>query len=94
MKKKVISELYRKNDKNYNLLKAAEELQELSLALIQYVTKEGKDTKNIIEEIGDVDVRLGVARKYFSSKKVKLRIKEKVVSINKHLKSGKYKNRT
>ena len=93
MKKDTISTLYRENDKNYNLLKAAEELQELSLALIQHVTKEGDDDTNIIEEIGDVDIRLGVARKYFSEKKVKLRIKTKLKSIKRHIKSGKYKDR-
>ena len=93
-KKEVVNYLFKNNDKTYNLLKAAEELQELSLAIIQHVTKEGLDDTNIIEEIGDVEIRLTVAKKYFSNKKVQERVKYKLKSIKKHLKTGKYKNKT
>lgn len=92
--KKLSKKLYKNNDKTYNLLKAAEELQELSLALIQQVNKINSDnTKNIIEEIGDVELRLAVVKRYYSSKAIDKRIRRKSKSILKHLKTNKYKDK-
>lgn len=91
--KDTISHLYRNNSKRYNLLKAAEELQELALAITQSITKADGNNDNIIEEIGDVDIRLGVVRKYYSKAKIKKRIDYKIGKIANHIKSGKYKNK-
>ena len=51
-----------KNGDKYNFLKASEELQELSLALIQRVTKPASNNlDDIILEYADVTLRLEVA---------------------------------
>jgi hypothetical protein len=51
-KDKVLNYMINQNDKTYNILKAAEELQELSLVLIQSLSK-GVEEQEIIDEIGD-----------------------------------------
>ena len=49
-KDKVLNYMINQNDKTYNILKAAEELQELSLVLIQSLSK-GVEEQEIIDEI-------------------------------------------
>ena len=74
--KELIKYLVENNDYKYNLLKTAEELQELSLVLTQMALKKEKvDKQEIIDEIGDVKIRLKVIQHFFSRKKVKERIK-------------------
>ena len=60
--KDIIKWLSIKNGDKYNFLKASEELQELSLALIQRVTKPASNNlDDIILEYADVTLRLEVA---------------------------------
>ena len=90
--KKLIKYLLETNDPKYNLLKASEELQELALVLTQMALKKEKvDEQEVIDEIGDVKIRLKVISKLFSKKKVKERIKFKLDKFRSYIKEGKYK---
>jgi len=90
--KKLIKYLVKNNDYKYNLLKTAEELNELSTILLQYVNKDNKvDKQKIIEEIGDSIIRIKVLKKLFNRKKVKERIKFKLNKFRSYIKEGKYK---
>ena len=69
--KELIKYLVENNDYKYNLLKTAEELKELSLILTQMALKKEKvDKQEVIDEIGDVKIRLKVIQHFFSRKKV------------------------
>ncbi len=90
--KKLIKYLVENNDYKYNLLKTAEELQELSLAITQLINKPNKvDEQEIIDELGDVKIRLKIISKLFSKKKVKERIKFKLDKFRSYIKEDKYK---
>jgi len=90
--KELIQYLVDNNDYKYNLLKAAEELQELSLVLTQMALKKEKvNPQEVIDEIGDVKIRLKVIQHFFSRKKVKERIKFKLDKFRSYIKEGKYK---
>ena len=90
--KKLIKYLVKNNDYKYNLLKTAEELQELSLVLTQMALKKEKvNEQEVIDEIGDVKIRLKVIQYFFSKKKVKERIKFKLDKFRSYIKEGKYK---
>ena len=92
--KELIKYLVENNDYKYNYLKTAEELNELSTILLQYVNKDNKiDKQKIIEEIGDSIIRIKVLKKLFSKKKVKERIKFKLDKFRSYIKEGKYKGR-
>lgn len=89
--KKLIKYLVKNNDYKYNLLKAAEELQELSLVLTQMALKEEKvDKQEVIDEIGDVVIRLNVLFHLFSLKKISKRIKFKLNKLKSYIKENKY----
>lgn len=89
---KVISKLIETNNKDYQLLKVIEELSELQTALLQYINKEGKKTtkQDVIDEIGDVKIRIKILTEIFGKEEVKKRIKEKVNKFDNYLKNGKY----
>lgn len=90
---KIIKTLVETNDYDYNLLKAAEELQELSLVLVQTVLKKKKvDPQEVIDEIGDVKIRLKIIEEFFDKDKVKARIGYKISKFSEYLLKGKYKN--
>ena len=90
--KELIKYLVENNDYKYNLLKAAEELQELSLVLTQMALKEEKvDKQEVIDEIGDVIIRLNVLFHLFSLKKISKRVKFKLDKFRSYIKEGKYK---
>lgn len=90
--KQLIKYLIENNDYKYNLLKASEELQELALILTQTALKKEKiDEQKIIDEIGDVKIRLKIISKFFSRKKVKERIKFKLDKFRSYIQEGKYK---
>lgn len=89
--KKLIKYLVKNNDYKYNLLKAAEELQELSLVLTQMALKEEKvDKQEVIDEIGDVKIRLKVIQYFFSKKKIKKRIRFKLDKLKSYITDNKY----
>ena len=67
------------NSKEYTLLKTAEELQELALILIQSVTKDNEiDDQDIIDEIGDVLIRINILREFFPEDRIQERIEYKL----------------
>jgi hypothetical protein len=89
--KELIKYLVDNNDYTYNLLKTAEELQELALVLTQMALKEDKvKNQEVIDEIGDVKIRLKVLGHLFSKKDVKKRIKYKIDKLKSHIKENKY----
>lgn len=82
------------NDEDYTLRKTIEELQELSLILTQRLnkSKELVPDKDIIEEIGDVKIRLKVLEKMFPQKLIKKRINFKLKKFYKYIVDKTYKN--
>jgi hypothetical protein len=89
--KELIKYLVDNNDYKYNLLKASEELQELALVLTQMALKEERiDKQEVIDEIGDVKIRLKVLDYLFSKKDVKKRIKYKIDKLKSYIKENKY----
>ena len=89
--KELIKYLVENNDYKYNLLKTAEELNELSTILLQYVNKDNKiDKQKIIEEIGDSIIRITVLKKLFNKKKINLRVKFKLNKLKSYIKENKY----
>ena len=89
--KELIKYLVENNDYKYNLLKTAEELQELSLVLTQIALKEEKvDKQEVIDEIGDVIIRLNVLFHLFSLKKISKRVKFKLNKLKSYIKENKY----
>lgn len=88
---KVISYLAEKNGEQYNLHKASEECQELGLVLNQYILKPGKvRTKEIIDEIGDVILRVEILKKMFSEKEIQDRVNYKQSKYQEYIDSKKY----
>lgn len=85
----------RKNTRNYNLLKAAEELQELSLELTQLVTKPPKTKQEIalknqavIDEIGDSVIRIRVLCHMFDLAKINQRVNYKHKKYREYISLG------
>lgn len=75
----ILDALMKKNSWKYNLHKASEELQELALVLNQTLLKPYKvDEQEIINEMGDVMIRLSVLIRIFPIDKVNRRIAEKL----------------
>lgn len=92
--KKLIKKLSKSNEYEYNLLKSSEELQELSLALTQFVNKPNKvDKQEIIDEIGDVTIRLKILKELFDKKAINKRIKYKISKFKSYIKEDKYKGK-
>lgn len=89
--KELIKYLVENNDYKYNLLKTAEELNELSTILLQYVNKDNKiDKQKIIEEIGDSIIRIRILKKLFNKKKINSRINFKLNKLKSYIKENKY----
>lgn len=71
----IIQYLADNNGKQYNLHKASEECQELGLVLNQYILKPTKvDEQEIIDEIGDVILRVEILKKMFSEVAIQERV--------------------
>lgn len=82
------------NKAKYNHNKCAEELLELATLLVQRVNKPTKvSSKKIIEEIGDVRVRLAVLEEIYSKKSIQQRVNKKTNQLLSYLKLKKYKNK-
>lgn len=89
--KELIKYLADNNDYKYNLLKAAEELQELSLVLTQMALKEDKVKKQeVIDEIGDVEIRIKVLKYFFNKSKIKERFQFKIDKLKSYIVDKKY----
>jgi hypothetical protein len=93
MNKELLNQIADRNTREYNLHKAAEELQELALVLNQYLLKPQKvDEQEIIDEIGDVKMRLYILQQMFPKEKIKKRIKEKSEKYEEYIKNNTFKN--
>jgi hypothetical protein len=87
----VINHLVKTNDYKYNLLKASEELQELALVLTQLALKPNKvKSQEIIDEIGDVKIRMRVIENLFSRKRVAKRIQFKLGKFKVYIANNEY----
>jgi len=92
--KNIINTLVETNEHDYNLLKASEELQELSLVLTQLVNKPNKvKTKEVIDEIGDVKIRLKILEKLFDSEQIQERVDFKMNKFKGYLENDEYKGK-
>lgn len=92
LNKQIIQHLVLNNKKKYNMHKASEEMQELGLVLNQKLLKPTKVKKQeIIDEIGDVIIRLEVLKHLYSTKKIQERVNEKLASYKSWIKTNKYK---
>ena len=90
--KSILDILVEKNGYHYNLHKASEELQELSLVLTQKLLKPKKvDDQEIIDEIGDVIIRLDILKKIFNNEKIENRVAYKLSKFNEYIQQDKYK---
>lgn len=90
----MIDILSKTNKGNYNLIKACEELTELQEVLLKRIVK-GEGPKNpsnlsIIEEIGDVQIRLDVLKKIFGEYEVEQRIRSKSNKFKTYLEEKRY----
>ncbi len=75
----IIDHLLKNNGHKYNLHKASEECQELGLVLNQYLLKPTKvDVQEIVDEIGDVMIRLEILKNIFSKVEIEKRIELKL----------------
>lgn len=83
---KIIDHLVKQNGNQYNMLKAAEECQELGLVLTQMVLKPTKvDVQEIIDEIGDVAIRLEILKKLYSEQDIQKRINYKLSKFKEYI---------
>jgi len=91
--KNLIQELVDYNNDNYNLHKACEELQELSLVLTQFMLKPDKvDIQEIVDEIGDVEIRIEFLKNIFNRKDIQKRVDFKLKKFEEYMTKKMYKN--
>jgi predicted nucleic acid-binding Zn-ribbon protein len=97
--KKVIHDLFVNNSTEYNIDKLLEELAELSTAILQARNKTSQSNDDIlkhrqamIDEIGDVQIRLAVYSETFKNTEIESRIDKKLSKFDEYLRNRKYKN--
>lgn len=89
----LLDKLIKHNDSIYNYHKASEECQELGLVLTQFILKpDHVDIQEIIDEIGDVAIRLEMLKKIFPIDKIEERIQFKLDKYKGYLGLEKYSN--
>lgn len=91
--KEIIQKVFEYNTPEYNAIKLAEELQELSLEIIKLTTKPTLDDTRIqaiIDELGDVEIRLRIYKKQFDKDAIENRINLKLGKFKELLESKKY----
>lgn len=85
------------NESLYNFNKAIEEATELNEVLIKRIVKEGgpksPSDDSIIEEIGDLYIRLAILSKKFGESKIQDRINFKMDKYESYIKDKKYTGR-
>jgi hypothetical protein len=92
--KEIAYEVFDRNTENYNIQKCIEELQELSLVLTQQLNKPNKDYHlDIINEIGDVKIRIWYLERKYTKKLIKLRIKNKLKKLINNVINRRYSNK-
>lgn len=81
----IVNEVIKQNTIEYNILKALEEMAELSEVLLKTLTKKDpayKPTREkLFEELGDVQFRLAIVNRIFGEDGVNARIEEKQQQI-------------
>jgi NTP pyrophosphatase (non-canonical NTP hydrolase) len=88
----IIDILVKNNGFEYNLSKASEELQELSLVLTQKLNKPHRvDNQEIIDEIGDVIIRIEILKKIYDIDKINERVAYKLSKFASYVDNKKYK---
>lgn len=89
----VYNHLLNVNDREYTIKKTIEELLELALILQQKLNKPDlvSDDK-IIEEIGDVHIRLKILKQIYPIELIKKRINFKLKKFLKYITNKTYKN--
>lgn len=78
---------------DHNFKKAIEELIELSLVLMQKLNKPidgAPEEQEIIDEIGDVEIRMEVLKRLFPKDKIDKRIKFKMDKFRNYIETKKY----
>lgn len=88
--------LVKTNSKQYNLIKFIEESSELNELLTKSITKDGTpkqpSRKSIIDEIGDLEIRLNILKRIYGRSGINDRVKYKTRKyksyINKRLYVG------
>lgn len=81
-RKQIIADLLKYNTLEYNIAKATEELQELSLILTQKLLKPNMvKEQQIIDEIGDVFIRLQLLMELYNKEGIVKRINMKLTMI-------------
>ncbi len=89
----IIDIITKRNDPQYNLIKAAEECSELATVLLQFALKPGKvDKQEVIDEIGDVKIRCAILKRIFGKEEIEKRINHKLSKYAEYKDSEKYKN--
>lgn len=92
-RKGIIDILVERNGYHYNLHKSAEECQELALVLTQKLLKHKKvDDQEIIDEIGDVIIRLEILQKIFDKQKIEKRVAYKLGKFQEYVDHESYKH--
>lgn len=90
----IIDELVKTNSYKYNLKKSVEELLELAEVLMKKVNKKGgpkePDNERVIEEIGDVQIRLEVLKEMFGQQAVQERINKKLSQFGGYITNKQY----
>ena len=91
---KIINSLVNTNEKRYNMEKAVEELLELAEVLMKKVLKAGgpkePSDQEVIDEIGDVMIRVEVLARIFDEDKVYDRVEFKLSKFAQYMEEGKY----
>jgi hypothetical protein len=88
--------LLTENDPKFNITKLCEELSELQELLLKYINKKPEKApskQSIVDEIGDVIVRLGVVIEQLEVEEeaVGERVDDKIAKLIKYYNEGKYK---
>ena len=89
----ILDYLHQNNGEIYNLHKASEELLELALVLNQKMLKPGKiNDQEIIDEIGDVLIRVKILCKMFPMDEIQKRIDFKLSKYLTYIDHQNYKH--
>lgn len=92
MNKLINAEIIKNNSYEYNVLKLLEEMSELSEVLLKTLTKRPDyrpPLEKLVEETGDVELRLAVFKEMIGSDLVDQRVEKKQQSLSRYFSSGK-----
>lgn len=92
--KELVKQLAESNQEQYNYLKLVEECTELNEAILKSINKIGRSDapseQDIIDEMGDVFIRLRILSEKLGFEKVQARINYKLAQMGKWYYSGNY----